>query len=342
MSQIETEGRGILQLPVELLQNILTCLPDPRSLVRTIQASPTLLLSFKGNEQRIIAAVLTNCIGTGVLREVWLTRVCAPPVLSTKLVEQPIEVDEDEDMQVQLDTYITEFLHDRMGAGDVTLTSWNLSDALALGYFHTEVILPLKDRFIEAASDGASCSMAARVKNSLRGRPASRLEEERICRSLYRFELFRRLFGCFSWRSDVLVDFMTMFFSKFAPWEIAQLGCIHDFLGGQIVPGKPGLLTCVPQPPTYCFYTSPYLFLSLADYNALVFNEVARHDIVWGELNIMFDARVVDGTIQHLLTLGLETILDIGRLQKAIRRARKHSTLGIPCPLRTTISSTWR
>lgn len=282
MSEPDDAERGILRLPVELLQDILVCLPDPRSLVRTIQASPAFYSSFKQNEQHIIATVLTNCIGTGVLREAQLTRDCVPPVLSTELAEEPLDLDKE--LQDKLDTYIVDFLRSWPIASDLTRTSWALGDALALGDFHSEVILPLKDRFIQASSDPRSCAMAARIRKSLEVRPVSYLEQERICRALYRFEIFRRLFGCFSWRTDELMDFTTIFFSEFTPWEIAQLGCIHDFLGRQITP---------------------------------VFDDVARHDIVWGEFKTMFDANITDGAVQHLLTLGLEVILAIARLQDA-------------------------
>ncbi|KUI57389.1 General alpha-glucoside permease [Cytospora mali] len=94
--------RGILRLPVELLQHILVCLPDPRSLVRAVQSSPALYLSFKENEQHIVTTVLTNCIGTGVLREAQLARDCAPPVLSTEIAKQPFDLEEE--LQDKLDT----------------------------------------------------------------------------------------------------------------------------------------------------------------------------------------------------------------------------------------------
>lgn len=55
----------------------------------------------------------------------------------------------------------------------------------------------------------------------------------------------------------------------------------------------------------------------------LVFNDVACHDITWGEFSIMFDADAADGTIQHLLTVGLTKILAIARLQEADYRERE-------------------
>lgn len=236
MTQLEDVERGILKLPVELLQHILPCLSDPRSLVSAIQISRIFYPNFQENEQHIVATVLERCVGAGVLREAKPTRNCVPPVLSTKLTEQPPDLDDK--LQEELNMCISRFLHDQPGKIDSNQSSCTLSDALALGNFHADVILPLKASFIQTSSDPKSCMMSAKVEESLSMRSASNLEEERICRALYRFELFRRLFGCFAWRTDELMDLATMFFSMFSPWEIAQIGCIHDFLGRQVIPGK--------------------------------------------------------------------------------------------------------
>ncbi|ROV96851.1 hypothetical protein VPNG_09275 [Cytospora leucostoma] len=299
MSRPDSSKRGILRLPLELLQDILACLADPRSLVCAIKASRTLYYSFKGNEQHILTVIMANCIGAGVLREAQLTRDCTPPILSTRVTVDPDETPWDETpeekLQDELWTYLADFdLRGFQEAGNSAPKSWAISDALALGNYHTEVVLPLKDRFIKAASDPASCTMAAKLRGGLEVRPVTRLEEERICRALYRFELFRRFYGCSSrlrWVAEqegIAVEF----FLKFAPWEIAQLGCIHDFLCRQIIP---------------------------------VFNEVARHDVVWGNYRVGFDAKIEHGTIQHLLSLGLEEILAIARLQDSPYEERRQA-----------------
>lgn len=227
--------RGILQLPVELLQQILACLPEPRSLFLATQTSRILYLIFKENDQHIITNVLTNCFGPGLLREAQLTRDCTPPVLSTRLSE--LSDDLDEELQYELNIYVARFLCSELGESNLTRSSWTLRDALAMHSFHADVILPLKNRFIQASSDPSSCAMSAVVNKSFEVRPVSELEAERICRTLYRFELFRRLFGCFAWRTDELMGSAMSFFSKFSPWEVAQLGCIHDFLSRQVAQG---------------------------------------------------------------------------------------------------------
>ena len=42
-----------------------------------------------------------------------------------------------------------------------------------------------------------------------------------------------------------------------------------------------------------------------------MFNDVAEHDITWGEYSINFNADIDHSAIQHLLTLGLGRVLEI-------------------------------
>lgn len=236
MPDPELAKQGLLQLPVELLQLILARLLDPQSLACAIEASRTLYIIFKRNKPLIIGAVMERSVGAGILRDAKMAMGCNPPLLCTKLADQLSDLDEQ--MQEELDKYVVNFLRKDTETAGLGRQAWTLSDAIALSTFHAEVVLPLKDMFIQAASDLACCVMSERIKESLEVRPASYLEEERICRSLYRFELFRRLFGCFGWRSDEMIELAMMFFSGFSPCEIAQIGCIHDFLGRQITPGE--------------------------------------------------------------------------------------------------------
>lgn len=333
MSRPDSSERGILRLPLELLQDILACLTDPRSLVCALQASPALYYSFKGNEQHILAAIMTNCIGAGVLREAQLTRDCTPPVLATRVAGYPADPHKKvgEELEEELRMYLAAFLlRDWPEAGGSARKSWAISDALTLGNYHTEVILPLKDQFIKAASDPASCTMAAKLRKGLEVRPVTNLEEERICRALYLIELFRRVYGCNS-RLEWLGGVAQVFLHKFAPLEIAQLGCIHDFLSEQITPGALQPITRFkPQTHTSASTCSLNIFVSslLSSLANIiipqVFNDVARHDVVWGgNFRVGFDADVDNGTIQHLLTLGLEETLAIIRLQDSPYEARR-------------------
>ena len=119
-----------------------------------------------------------------------------------------------------------------------------MRDAMTISDFHVQTVSVLTQRFIEACARAAAPHLP--LEDSLRSRAASPPEGARIARTLYRFETFRRLFGCFCENEEHRVDvideellrYTPIFFSKFAPWENAQLGCIHDFLASEMIPGK--------------------------------------------------------------------------------------------------------
>ncbi|POS79252.1 hypothetical protein DHEL01_v202342 [Diaporthe helianthi] len=277
MSELRNTKHGLLQTPVELLQQILASLPEPRSLVSAIRTSRLLYLSFKQHEQHIISSVLINCFGTGgVLREAELTLDCTPPVPRTDPRES----------QVDPIACVERFFGADLEGSHCRRSRWTLRDAWEIHSFHADVVVPLMDRLVQASSDPESCAVSAGLNQSLKTRPISNMETERICRALYRFEMFRRLYGWFdlSARSHDgnLLQLCFAFCLKFAPWELVQMGCINDFLGQQVAP---------------------------------VFNDVARHDITWGHANVDFNTRAAHETIQHILSLGLREILTIARLQ---------------------------
>ncbi|KAL6366094.1 hypothetical protein LRP88_00190 [Fusarium phalaenopsidis] len=129
------------------------------------------------------------------------------------------------------------------------------------------------------------CRAATPTDSPQNGRTA---EWERIERVLYRFELFRKLFGRFHQSEGKLKPLAKSFFQKFAPWENAQLGCIHDFLAREV---------------------------------GQVYNYVAEHDIVWGAYRITLNG-YGGYAIQHLPTLGLSKILEIARSETFGEKSR--------------------
>ncbi|MCJ1249618.1 hypothetical protein MMC30_006844 [Trapelia coarctata] len=123
------------------------------------------------------------------------------------------------------------------------------------------------------ADDFASSALATASPNQ-----ASPMEMHRIQRAFYRFELYCNLFRSrkgFREERFSAQEQRDHFFAKFCPWEIEQLACIHDYLFERL---------CLP------------------------FNEVAEHDIEWGELSIPFanDWDEPDNVWkEHYLSLGL-------------------------------------
>lgn len=234
------DKQGILSLPIEILHGILSSLPDPRTLTRTVLTCRQLYAVFKNNEGAIVSAVVTNCIGFAVLPEAVLAHDCAPPELVTSLTKQQHEL-EIEDRLTNLHGYIKQFLQKELQPRRRPPSRYTMNKANLLCDFHLQVVCPLKEKFIMSLGHGFfpyTEQLGLSLRDDLWLHPISRLEEERIYRNLYRFEIFRKLFGHFCWREEDLLEYSQGFFGKFTKWELAQLGCIHDFLAREIIPGK--------------------------------------------------------------------------------------------------------
>ncbi|KAM5351173.1 hypothetical protein ACJ41O_003896 [Fusarium nematophilum] len=268
-----SESQSVFQVvPLELWQSILAYLPDVPSLASAALSCRSLYTAFKSREHGLVQSVLVNCIGVANLPEALITQRCSPPLLSIHVERQNLPTGDEQMRQMReyVFNFVTHLERPSLGSAEISL-----AEGLALGDFHVQTVSPLTQSFVEACSKRSGWQRP--LEESLQTRPLSRTERERIERALYRFEMFRRLFGCFGEEIDELLNFATTFFSKFAPWESAQLGCIHDFLARELLPA---------------------------------FNDVAEHDVVWGEHSVLL-AEFDDNQIQHLLTLGLDRILEI-------------------------------
>ena len=164
---------------------------------------------------------------------------------------------------------------------------WKLSEALHMSNVHSCV----EFFATEFASAALSKNPSTRGSNA----PPSAAEMIRIKRILYRFELYCNLFR--KPRYDQMIrgerncliqpspfgkeEQQKVFFGMFSPWENEQLGCIHDHLIEQITPP---------------------------------FNDVAMHDVDWGELEVEWLEPFGDKEIfykEGYLLKGLEFIFQL-------------------------------
>ena len=240
---MSNERIDLLTLPAEIQHCILASLIDVRSLASAALVCRAFYSTFKSDKESLIRDVLINCVGYNILPEALIAHQCSPPYLSVQ-VERAIILPEDRLELDRLHDYASEFLK-RLKRPAVTTIICTMRDAITISDFHLQVVSVLTQRFIQACARAAPIHLP--LEHSLRSRPASPSEEDRIARTLYRFETFRRLFGCFCtnpehpvhWTDEEpLLHYTLIFFSKFAPWENAQLGCINDFLAREVMPGE--------------------------------------------------------------------------------------------------------
>ncbi|KAI9775732.1 MAG: hypothetical protein M1839_000934 [Geoglossum umbratile] len=268
----------------------MSAIADVQSLKSAALSCPSLYHAFSGAETMITTRVLSSQVSNGVLPE-------AAAALESSQLDPPTAQG------------IQNFVKKHLCRRRLPPRSWTLCDALSVGKFH-----------LCLSSFATKFANTSLTNEPLRSATPTQSERDRIERALYRFEIFCNLFR----NSNVanVEDQQDLFFTKFSPWEMEQLGCIHDFLIRQVSPA---------------------------------FNDIAEHDIVWGKFNVRFGDRIDSPYIQHLLSFGLQKLhqistaetyearhtllysrygpeVTINFLYEALRLANKADGLGDPFP----------
>ncbi|KAH7385023.1 hypothetical protein BKA64DRAFT_681994 [Cadophora sp. MPI-SDFR-AT-0126] len=201
-----TSKSPIELLPLETQQAILSSLTSIASLKQCALACPTLYTAYKIAEKVIIAQVLYNQIGIGVLPEAVLAFSSASLKLS------------------DLESFSEANFRKRRPPPEV----YTFSDALNMSEMHTRIDF-LTKAFVRKA---LKASPYASLDES-----ASPAEIDRIERTFYRFEIYRHIFGRFQQNREWRVQAQqNMFFKYFSPWENEQLACVHEFLAQIVIP----------------------------------------------------------------------------------------------------------
>lgn len=242
-------------LPPELRRWILGSFSDIRSLISVIQTSSAFHAVFESDKHKIIRDVLSNVVGPDVLREATNNYRCCPPCSSMFINDAWLLGRENTG---RMESYVSSFLNLKEAVLPISSTL-TMQGALQLQDLHTQVVRPLARRFIQSCAKLSAPQFP--LEDSLSSNPASPLEEDRIMRSLYRFEVFNKLFGLFTWPDEEVSDyrfksFIRSYFSETSPWEIAQLACIHDFLAREVMTG-----TCRPYPGEILDHVVPHLLM---------------------------------------------------------------------------------
>lgn len=196
----------LTSLPPEITQAIFCCLPDVASLKSLVLSHSSLYHVYLDAESLVLGEILRRQIGSEM--------ISFATVLSKSYNLRPWS------KAGVLD--ILSRLHEREAP-----MLWTLPQALCVSQFHTHV------EFFVAGF--AVAKLADETPKEL-----SSHEKLRITRSFYLFELYCNLFRA---RKSVKTDRFSaeeqrdLFFTRFAPWENEQLGCIHDYLFEQFCIG---------------------------------------------------------------------------------------------------------
>ena len=262
------------RMPVEIRQQLLGLLPDLMSLRSAILTCSSFHQAFISAEVLLTTSVLKNQVDLEVLPE-------AVAALESSYLRPWTR------------ERIQDFVHYHLDSRKSQLPSWTLSEALPLDSLHRHV-----QSFAAAfALEALTKQLGLDELDAIPKYPPSSDEIHRIQRALYRFELYCNLFGDPKRTEFKINEQMRLFFFKFSPWEIEQLGSIHDYLFRVI---SPGIVLCH-------LSSCPSSMLK----PIVAFNDIAEEDMAWGAFEVNIADELGSGYVQHLMSLGLVCIHEI-------------------------------
>lgn len=201
-------------MPVESRQEILRFLPDIMSLRSTVLTCSSFHQAFISAEVSIKTSVLENEV--------------------QEVLAEAVAALESSYLQPWTRESIQKFVDDHLSSRKFQLPSWTPSKVLQLDSLHRHV-----QSFAAAfASEALTEKLEPNELNAIPQHPPSSQEIHRIQRAFYRFELCCNLFRDPKRTLFSVDEQMHLFFYKFFPWEIEQLGSIHDYLFRLIAPGN--------------------------------------------------------------------------------------------------------
>ena len=273
-----------LSLPPELKQAIFSALPDANTLTSLVLTCSNFYHTFRNAESLIIKSILHNQIGSHLLFDALI-------VLESGMLTP------------HNDKTVCQLLN-KYAKRAPTITSnhqeWKLRHAVAVSSLHET---------IECLSNNFAClALGTNVMTGLdepSPTPLSAQESNRIKRAFYRYELFCTLFPVFRTRgkhgpnlrsSKTLQRF---FFRIREPWENEQLRCVRDYLFDRL-----------------CIRMCPWrLCDQVKQLTRLAYNDVAEHDVEWGNLEIrcfndwyLYDEVPIYRWTEFYLLLGLSRL----------------------------------
>lgn len=241
-----------LSLAPELKQAIFSSLPTVRTLASVTLTCSLFHRTFLDAAPLIIESILHTQIGSDLMFDAI--------ILSKSTTLEPYSNDAAMEL---IELYAKQ---------DLTCRSqvWKLRDALAMDTLHNSI-----DFFSRGIVSSTLSTNPVTGFDEVSPSPLSLLESNRIKRTFYRYELFCNIFRERERIWNVNADPETpqsKFFSMCAPWENEQLACVRDYLYDSLSLGM------------YSYELWPW-------YNRLTgsaFNDVAEHDVEWGELEMRY------------------------------------------------------
>lgn len=211
---------SLVSLPFELIQAILCFVPDVPSLRAVISTCTTLHRAFQNVERLVTERVLSNEMGSELMRE-------ASMMLESSRLKNSWSKKAVEDFLRRQKLIITDETAN-------LLRPWTLSGGIYVDRIYQHV------RYF--AADFASSALSAMFplrRSALTPQPSA-TEIYRMKRAFFRLELYCNLFRKYTTASEKRFtpqEQMELFLKQLPPWEVEQLVCVRDYLLRYIADG---------------------------------------------------------------------------------------------------------
>lgn len=223
----------LLQMPLHLLSIVLSHLDNMQSLASAIFSHSSLYLAFREDRNRIVRDIMTRQIPDDTMKYALCTHAATLDGLDRN--------DEDQILQFLADNFLTDLHAPKEpfalpGPADLRLAGALSRTHSIIQYFTSDLLrdmLPLVHHHLGLRRPSYTV--------------ASAVEELRIHRAMYRFQLYCKLFRQrFSGPQKRYFPFALRdrFFHTFSPWVNEQLACINDYFERVLCRGT------VARPPT--------------------------------------------------------------------------------------------
>lgn len=218
---------SLVSLPIELIQAVFCLIPDVPSLRAVISTCTTLHGAFQNVERLVTERVLSNEIGSEMLREAYV-------VLESSRLKNSWSKKTVEDFLQRQKLIITD-------ETTLLLRPWTLSVGIYVDKIYQHVHYFAADFASSALSEMFPLSSTANNGLTLTPQPSAS-EIHRMERTFFRFELYCNLFRKYPTVSEKRFtpkEQMKLFLEQFPPWEVEQLVCVRDYLLRYIADGTP-------------------------------------------------------------------------------------------------------
>ncbi|UPL00537.1 hypothetical protein LCI18_011471 [Fusarium solani-melongenae] len=215
-----TSDAMVENLPPEVRHEILTTL-DLTSLRNVVHASPVFYRQYVLKRRSVLSRCLERTLGRTLLDAYWVYQTARSSKFPSITNDETIP------------NFRQAYMHQQV-SGSYSVLRKSVTENLAIGIaaFHYSTVEPIMQFYIRHVLEILDKQTGGIVGQE----PLSQVEQARLIRGLYRFQLCCNLFNMANFpvsstlsRKERTMRILTDYISLLEPWEIEEMGCIYLF-----------------------------------------------------------------------------------------------------------------